>query len=976
MPAGRSPDACVSEGSTKDRLLVQEPACSSRHAMPSCAAAPQPDMLEARSMFLANMSHEIRTPLNGMMAMAELLLASMLTPEQRDLTETILESGNSLLSILGDILDFCNLNEGEEVLRHEPVLLRGAVESCIELVTQDALKKDIAVAYLIDDEALEHPLLGDATRLRQVLANLLSNAVKFTQEGEVVVRVTVEPAERASAFPHCRVLRQTSGLCLSSQADHCHGRTAGCGLTGGRTSPTHVLHGGARSADASSGDDDSGHGDATSFSAHSCGANSSAQSSSSVGFSRSSKSGDDVGDAPGSKLSVSTCVPRRQASQVLHIAVSDTGIGIDPDGADGSRLFQHFKQVSETMTRRYGGTGMGLAICRRLAELMGGKIWVESEPGKGSTFHFVIDAVWTEEGSDNSSIPDLSDSTAEHEQDHGGCREARAGVAEKAQELPAASEAAAVSSSRVQASNASLHKAFISPLAAALSQMRNHKRGAAGTPSIQQLSAAGTDACMSHAGGTQPAAPQAPASSVSDSSEHPEDLFRSLRGHRVLVDVSHPATALQVAASCRSLGMAPELCSASDTARASSFDVAVVGVERAETALLRAWKGRPVVALGDRGALRNTLHPLVAFVPLPMKHQRLATGLLKSLVLLRWQPDGRGPKLSNEIISQQLYKDLRSMRMTQGRGDASTSFKSSRMSIDNSVLGHQRPLTSSRDPKLSNLSDGPVAETGRPSTQGVAWAAPLRSGACAGVAAHGRSSMPPAMADGAAPPLPVVTEDRTSAHVESWVPMQLPDSSAPSLKLHGIDVCSPELQPVKVTVSSVSESSTKTCSSTGSAMHSATLGVAAVSQMPMAASPLLRILVAEDNKVNQKVVLKVLERVLPAGTPPPDVVENGLQVLRKLEETRYDIILMDIHMPEMDGLEATHCICRRFPDPADRPRIVALSADTMQVLHDRCREAGIEEFIVKPFRVEDLKRVLTVARHVKRTHATPLPAVC
>lgn len=99
-------------------------------------------------------------------------------------------------------------------------------------------------------------------------------------------------------------------------------------------------------------------------------------------------------------------------------------------------------------------------------------------------------------------------------------------------------------------------------------------------------------------------------------------------------------------------------------------------------------------------------------------------------------------------------------------------------------------------------------------------------------------------------------------------------------------------------------------------------------------------------------------------------------MLRKLEECNYDIILMDIHMPEMDGLEATRCICRRFPNPADRPRIIALSADTMQVLHDRCREAGIAEFIVKPFRVEDLKRVLTVAEHIKYAQTAEPQAAC
>lgn len=83
----------------------------------------------------------------------------------------------------------------------------------------------------------------------------------------------------------------------------------------------------------------------------------------------------------------------------------------------------------------------------------------------------------------------------------------------------------------------------------------------------------------------------------------------------------------------------------------------------------------------------------------------------------------------------------------------------------------------------------------------------------------------------------------------------------------------------------------------------------------------------------------------------------NVQVLRALEKQAYDIILMDIHMPEMDGLEASARIRERFA-PNERPRIIALSADTLAALRERCAEAGIEEFIAKPFRVDDIKRVV------------------
>ncbi|KAL6758459.1 CheY-like superfamily [Haematococcus lacustris] len=137
---------------------------------------------------------------------------------------------------------------------------------------------------------------------------------------------------------------------------------------------------------------------------------------------------------------------------------------------------------------------------------------------------------------------------------------------------------------------------------------------------------------------------------------------------------------------------------------------------------------------------------------------------------------------------------------------------------------------------------------------------------------------------------------------------------------------------------------------------------------PAARPPPLRILIAEDNKINQKVVLKVLQQV--GGGCTPDVVENGLEVLKALETKSYDLILMDIHMPLMDGLEATRRIVAQYPAEV-RPRIIALSADTLQALHDRCREAGIEEFIVKPFRVEDLKRVVSTRRRTPCAFTPP-----
>jgi CheY-like chemotaxis protein len=408
-----------------------------------------------------------------------------------------------------------------------------------------------------------------------------------------------------------------------------------------------------------------------------------------------------------------------------------------------------------------------------------------------------------------------------------------------------------------------------------------------------------------------------------------------LRGRSVCIDVAHGPTAVQIAQSCLLLGMRATRAPCSAMApHAEGQEFCVTTADKALEAIRAGWRGRPLVVLGRREDLPLNLQPLATTVSKPVRHARLVAALLKAAAFSRSKQ--QAPLHSDPAMMTAMPDRISLNRLAVNR----------RISLDNSALDRRR-WDAATAAAATAAAVGAVAANGGDHHEPPQGSAPA-NGHGASLRRSGEGQ--PGGVGGWAPQLPAILSDDSAGESSQRSSMEGGAGGLPTIpeqpSMPGSPFAARAQRPATPEEPAALEPA-------GPVGHLAALEPAAP------AGHDLRILVAEDNLVNQMVIRKVLQRVVPAATV--EIVGNGALALEAALARRPDLILMDIHMPEMDGIEASRRLHEALP-PDEAPIVVALSADTLQMQDSKCAAAGFSAFICKPFRVEDVQRVLRLVQ--------------
>jgi len=361
---------------------------------------------EAKDRFLATMSHELRTPLNAILGFTGTLLMKLpgpLLPDQEKHLRTVQANGRHLLSLINDLLDLAKIESGKVEIRREPVVCQGVVEETVAALRPAAEAKGLSIAVAIDPPELS--VRADQRSLTQILLNLTSNAIQFTERGGVTI---VVGRHRTPDLVEFAVSPETTPFG--------HGSETQCADTEPR--PEGAVQPTLAGADLAAGETELGRSPVVwqpilaagglssppgglkgrlqarlpaTRSAHIPAAGTASNSAASAlapeeGRDESRPGRQECLRHENGLASNSTALGVRR---LVALRVSDTGPGISAE--DQAKLFQPFTQVGAGSRSRRQGTGLGLHLSRKLAELLGGDIQLHSQPGQGSTFTLLLE---------------------------------------------------------------------------------------------------------------------------------------------------------------------------------------------------------------------------------------------------------------------------------------------------------------------------------------------------------------------------------------------------------------------------------------------------------------------------------------------------------------------------------------------------------------------------------------------------------